>query len=199
MVVLHGKGGNHAYAFGHGLGLDHFLVTGHHRFALASVDGGNTYWHHRTSGEDAGGMVIEEFLPLLVGHGLDTSRIGLLGWSMGGFGALWLGGVLGRNRVAAVAAESPAIWHRAGQSAPGAFDDPADFVAHDLFTHTQALTGIAIRIDCGTDDPFYSAARDYAAALTPKPAGGFQPGAHTLGYWRRMAPAQLTFMASHLT
>ena len=29
-------------------------------FAIASVDGGDTYWHHRSSGEDAGAMVTDE-------------------------------------------------------------------------------------------------------------------------------------------
>ena len=39
-------------------------------------------------------MVLHEFLPLLdAARGLDvTDRIGLLGWSMGGYGALRLAG-----------------------------------------------------------------------------------------------------------
>lgn len=197
-VVLHGRGGDHGSAFGTALGLQRFLAAGRHRFALASVDGGDTYWHRRASGEDAGAMVIEEFLPLLAEHGLDTSRIGLLGWSMGGYGSFWLAGQLGADRVAAVAAESPAIWHHAGQTAPGAFDGPADFAAHDVFSHPRWLSGIAVRIDCGTGDGFYPAARDYARLQHPAPAGGFGPGGHTQGYWRRMAPAQLDFLAAEL-
>jgi enterochelin esterase-like enzyme len=200
MVVLHARGGNHTSAFGHNLGLDRFLVAGHHRFAIASVDGGgDSYWHRRTSGEDSGAMVVKEFLPLLAARGLDTRLVALFGWSMGGFGALWLGGVLGQERVAAVVAESPAIWHRSEQTAPGAFDDPDDFAAHDVFTRSDDLRGIAIRIDCGTEDGFYPAARDYAQTLNPKPAGGFQTGGHTLDYWRQMAPQQLTFVAKALS
>jgi hypothetical protein len=30
------------------------------------------------------------------------------------------------------------------------------------------------------------------------PAGGFEPGAHDLDYWRRMASAQLAFLGAHL-
>ena len=59
-------------------------------FAIASVDGGDhEYWHPRR-GTDPAGMVVHEFLPLLARHGLDVTRIGLLGSSMGGYGALYL-------------------------------------------------------------------------------------------------------------
>src|SRR5215469_14006275 len=59
---------------------------------VVSVDGGaNDYWHPRRSGSDAGAMVINELLPMLAGHGIDTSRVAFLGWSMGGYGAVRLG------------------------------------------------------------------------------------------------------------
>jgi pimeloyl-ACP methyl ester carboxylesterase len=196
VIVLHGKGADHRYAFGQQLGLDRYLVAGRHRFALASVDGGDTYWHRRASGEDAGAMVGSEFLPLLAGRGLDISRIGLLGWSMGGFGALWLSGQLGANRVAGAAVASPAIWSTAGATAPGAFDDAEDFAAHDVFTHREWVETLALRVDCGVSDGFCPAARTYAASLRPPPTSSFTPGAHTLGYWRGRAPAQLAFLAA---
>ena len=201
VVVLHARGANHRTAFAT-LGLDHVLRTAGHRYALAAVDGGDTYWHRRSSGEDSGAMVIREFLPLLREHGLDTDRIGFFGWSMGGFGALSLAGVLGARRVAAATALSPALWHRPEQTAAGAYDDPADFVAHDVFTHVPSLTGIGVRVDCGLQDGFYPTARDYLSLLRselrPAPAGGFEPGGHTVAYWRQLAPAQLAFLAAHL-
>jgi enterochelin esterase-like enzyme len=199
VVVLHGRGSSHRSAFGDELGLQRFLVAGGHRFAIASVDGGDTYWHRRASGEDAGAMVTEEFLPLLAARGLNTRQLGLLGWSMGGYGSFWLAGLLGPGKVTAIAAESPAIWHHAGDTAAGAFDDPADFAAHDVFGHPAWVADSAVRIDCGTEDGFCSAARDYAALIRPKPAGGFQAGGHTLAYWRQRAPEQLSFLAQHLT
>ncbi len=55
-------------------------------FAIATVDGGTTYWHPRPNGEDAGGMVVDEFLPLLAEQGLRTDRSAFHGWSMGGYG-----------------------------------------------------------------------------------------------------------------
>jgi S-formylglutathione hydrolase FrmB len=202
LITLHGRSGDHTDTFGGSLHLDRFLADAVNRgappFAIASIDGGDhSYWHPRRDG-DAAAMVLEEFLPLLEQHGLDVGSIGLLGWSMGGYGALYLAGRLGRERVAAVVAESPAIWHKADQSASGAFDDATDFNAHAIFGRLQLLSGIPIRLDCGASDGFAPVTRDLRAALSPTPAGGIEPGDHDAGYWRRMAPTQLRFLAAHL-
>jgi pimeloyl-ACP methyl ester carboxylesterase len=201
LVALHGYGGDHRSAFGNGLGLDRFLAQaverGSRPFAVASVDGGNTYWHRRSTGEDAGAMVTDEFLPVLAQAGLDTSKVALFGWSMGGYGALHLGGLLGAARVASVVAESPAIWHTAAEAAHSAFDSPADFAENTPFGHEAALAGIPLRVDCGTGDGFCPNAQDYVAGLHPRPAGRFTPGGHNLDFWRREAPAQLAFAAAH--
>ncbi len=202
LIALHGYSDDHSNAFGPGhLGLDRFLAhavkDGARPFAIASVDGGNTYWHKRASGEDAGAMVIDEFLPLLAEKGLDTSRVSLYGWSMGGYGALHLAGMLGPDRVSSVVAVSPAVWHTVGEAARIAFDSATDFDANTPFGHEAALAGIPLRIDCGTGDGFYPAVRDYVAGLNPRPAGGFTPGGHDPDYWRRLAPAELSFTAAH--
>jgi pimeloyl-ACP methyl ester carboxylesterase len=200
LVVLHGRGGDHTHAFGTTLGLDRFLAQAVSRgvspFAIASVDGGDTFWHRRSTGEDAGAMVTGEFLPLLRTRGLGVARVAFLGWSMGGYGSLLLASQLGPARVAAVVAESPAIW--VGDAPRGPFDGPADSRANTVFTRQQALARIPLRIDCGTSDPFYSAAKAFVATLSPRPAGGFQPGGHDWDYWRRMAPVQLAFAGAHL-
>ncbi|WP_345764523.1 alpha/beta hydrolase [Diaminobutyricibacter sp. McL0608] len=204
LIALHGYSDDHSNAFGtNHLGLDRFLAQavkgGSRPFAIASVDGGNTYWHRRASGEDAGAMVAEEFVPLLAGHGLDITRFALYGWSMGGYGALHLASQLGPERVSSVAAVSPALWHTAGEAAHIAFDGAADFGANTPFGHESALAGIPIRIDCGTGDGFYPAVRDYVSGLAPHPAGGFTPGGHDAAYWRRLAPADLAFTAAHFS
>lgn len=201
-VVLHGRGGNHRSAFTD-LYLHRFLADavrhGTPPFAIASVDGGDhDYWHPRRSGDPAG-MVLEEFIPLLATQGVDTSRVALLGWSMGGYGALLLAGRLGRHRCAAAVAESPAIWHEAGQSAAGAFDDAADFAAHSIFGQLDRLAGIPLRIDCGAADGFAPVTRDLRAALSPTPAGGIEPGQHDAAYWRSQAPAQLRFIGGEIS
>lgn len=202
LIALHGRTGDHRDAFGASLHLERFLADGVHHgmtpFAIASVDGGDhTYWHPRRDG-DAAAMVLEEFIPLLAEQRLQTARVALLGWSMGGYGALYLAGRLGRSRVSAVLAESPAIWHNAGQSATGAFDDAADFGAHAIFGRLDLLTGTPARIDCGDRDSFAPVTRDLRAGLSPTPAGGIEPGEHNDTYWRSQAPAQLAFVAAHL-
>ncbi|GII98660.1 enterochelin esterase-like enzyme [Sediminihabitans luteus] len=200
-VVLHGKGGDHTSAFDTGLHLDRYLAAavaaGTPAFALASVDGGNGYWHPRASGDDAGAMVLDELVPRLAELGLATDRIGFLGWSMGGYGALRLGALRGAG-TAAVVAESPALWEDAADTAPGAFDDAEDFAEHDVMGHQADLAGAPVRVDCGTADPFAPATRAYRDGFATPPAGGFEPGEHTNDYWRRMAPAQLTFLGRHL-
>jgi S-formylglutathione hydrolase FrmB len=179
--------------------LDRFLAAavgqGATPFAMASVDGGESYWHARVDGDDAGAMVVDEFLPLLADHGLDVGRVAFFGWSMGGYGALRLAGRLGRDRVVAATATSPALWHRFADAAPGAFDDTADFDRATVFGRQRELDGIRVRVDCGEEDPFYAATQDYVEGFRVHPAGGFRPGSHDVGYWRRMAPAQVRFIA----
>lgn len=113
---------------------------------------------------------------------------------MGGYGALSLAGRLGPDRVAAVAAMSPALWHDFDDTAPGAFDDAEDFATATVFGREHELDRIPLRIDCGEGDPFYAATRDYVEGLD-HPAGGFEPGNHDLDYGRRIAPAALRFLA----
>lgn len=202
VIALHGRSEDNRSAFDGGLHLDRFLADavakGTPPFGIASVDGGDHgYWHPRHDGDTAA-MVLDEFLPLLADKGADIARVGFLGWSMGGYGALYLAGRLGARRCKVAVAESPAIWHQAGQSADGAFDDAADFDAHSIFGHLHALAGIPLRIDCGASDGFAAITRDLRAALSPTPAGGIEPGKHDMSYWRSQAAAQVRFAGAHL-
>jgi pimeloyl-ACP methyl ester carboxylesterase len=204
LVFLHGLHQDHRTAFGRRLGLDRFLAAevarSGHRFAIASVDAGTSYYHPRPDGEDAGAMVLEELLPLLAGRGVRTHRIGLMGLSMGGYGALRLSGILGARRCAVVVAESPALWTPGTTPSSFGFRDAEEYARFTVFGHQRDLAGVPVRLDCGTDDPFQDATTAYAAGFPPSqhPVVGFQPGAHELGYWRRMAPAQLAFVGRHL-
>ncbi len=205
LLTLHGRSGDHGTAFAD-LGLDRFLAQAVHRgsapFAIATVDGGTSYWHGRADGTDSRAMVIKEFLPLLAARGLDTNRLSLLGWSMGGFGALALAASGESPPLRSVSTLSAALFMSFDSSADGAFDDEADFRRHEVLAQVDRLVGVPLRIDCGDVDPFAEANRELRQRLMAagaEPDGGIQPGGHTYGYWRKMAARHLSFAASHLS
>jgi len=201
-LVLYGRSGDHSSAF-KGHALDRFLADavkhGTPPYALASADGGDhDYWHRRADGDDPQRMLLEEFLPMLAARGLRTRRIGLTGWSMGGYGALLLAEHLTRQGCAAVAVDSPALWTSAGDSAPGAFDNRADFERNDVFAMRDRLAGIPMRVAIGTSDPFYRSTRTFIAGLARRPITDFSTGGHDLAFWHHSAPAQLRFLGRYL-
>jgi S-formylglutathione hydrolase FrmB len=196
VIALHGKGQDAAGVMAGGVeqGLAQAVAAGIPPFAVVAVDGGGSYWHKRASGEDSGAMVLDELIPMLSGQGLDTSRVGFLGWSMGGYGALLLGARLGPARTAAICAVSPALWTSSGATAPGAFDGSDDFAANSVWG-LPALGSIPIRIDCGDSDPFYSATKQFIAQLPSPPSGGFSPGGHDGAFWSAQLPAEIAWLA----
>ena len=200
VIALHGKGSSAAEVMAGGVegGLAQAVAAGLPPFAVVAVDGGGGYWHRRASGEDPGSMVLDELVPMLGQQGLDTSRVGFLGWSMGGYGALLLGARLGPARTAAICAVSPALWSSSGAAAPGAFDGPEDFAANSV-AGLPALASIPIRIDCGYSDPFFAATKAFIAQLPTPPAGGFSPGGHDSAYWSSQLPAEIGWLAPLLT
>lgn len=196
VIALHGKDSDAATVMAGGVeqGLAQAVAAGLPPFAVVAVDGGGGYWHRRASGDDAGAMVLDELLPMLAGQGLDTSRVGFLGWSMGGYGALLLGGRLGPARTAAICAVSPALWTSPGAAAPGAFDGAQDYAANSVWGMPE-LGSIPIRIDCGTGDPFASATEQFIAQLPTPPAGGFSPGGHDSAFWNSQLSAEIDWLA----
>jgi pimeloyl-ACP methyl ester carboxylesterase len=192
VVVLHGKGGDASHAFRIMQLQDHASSS---RLTLASVDGGDYYWHARRAGVDTGAMVVEDFLPLVRRETAYAGKVAFLGWSMGGYGSLLLASDLGPERVFAVVAESAALWTEPGLSAPGAFDDRADFEAHDVFDprRTRVLAKIPVRLDCGRSDPFVPGNKAFAEAL-PSARLTLDEGGHTADYWKGHGPAQLRWV-----
>lgn len=197
VIALHGVNGsaNTVTDLGVEDGLAQLVKEGRPPFAVVGVDGGNTYWHRRASGQDSGAMVLTELLPMLTNMGLDTSRVAFMGWSMGGYGALLLGSRLGPQRTAGICAISPALFTSFAGSTPGAFDNYQDWARNSVFGR-PALASIPLRVDCGTSDRFYPATRQFVAQLRTPPAGGFSPGGHDVSYWRKQLPGELAWMAS---
>ena len=212
VVSLHGKYGDAETTFSK-VQLQRFIVaTG---LAVASIDGGNYYWHARRSEStgadnispdtppcDTGAMVMDDFIPLLGSIGLDTTRVGFLGWSMGGYGALLLAATMGPTKVAAVAPMSAALWTAPGLSVAGAFDDAEDWERHNVFAERARYAGIPIRLACGTSDPFYQADKAFVdgfpAAMSSDVSAVFDPGGHVYSFWADHAQAQMEFLAQHL-
>ena len=183
-LLLHAAGGNERTPFER-LRLHHHLAqavaAGRARpFALASADGRGARWRP-AGGDDPLGMLLEELLPLLSGLGLRTgpAQVGVLGWSMGGAGALRLAEA-SPGRLAAVAATSPAV----------AADGPE-------VAGAGRLAGLAVRVDCGANDPFAAATRALAGRL-PGAQVAVAKGCHDGAFWQQLAPGQLRFLAAAL-
>jgi S-formylglutathione hydrolase FrmB len=115
---------------------------------------------------------------------------------MGGYGALLLA-LRVPDRVAAVAVDASALWRRAGDTAPGAFDDAQDFARNDVLGHAGRLRGLPLRVGCGRSDPFVAANRALVAAL-PRAEHAFPPGGHDTGCWDLLRPGDLRFLGRHL-
>lgn len=166
-------------------------------FAVAAVQASDTYWHRRAAGDDAMAMLFDEFIPFLRDeHGL-SGPVAVMGWSMGGYGAL-RAAELHPQQFCAVCGVSAALWRSFDDGVGDAFDSAADYAAHDVSADAAALSGLAVRVDCGLQDPFYQADKAFAEALPRPPAGGFSPGGHNDDYWSRVAPAEIDWLGDKL-
>src|SRR5260370_31310068 len=120
--MLHGYGGTHARALAGMAPTQAVALTVDGRpvaaMAMVTVDGGGGYWNPHP-GDDPMAMVTDELIPLCqrAGLGRAPQRIGTMGISMGGYGALLLAEKY-PHLIAAVAAISPAIWTSYAQAPP---------------------------------------------------------------------------------
>ena len=173
VIALHGVRGSakQVMSFGVEQVLADLVTAGRPPFAVVAVDGGDSYWHRRAGGEDAGSMVLNELIPMLSTMNLDITRVGFIGWSMGGYGAMLLGARLGPARTAGICAVSPALYQSYTASTLGAFDSYDDWTHNTVFG-SPALSTIPLRIDCGNDDQ-----------LRPGHAPVHRPAAHAARRW----------------
>jgi enterochelin esterase-like enzyme len=197
VIALHGIRGSakQVMRFGVEQVLAELVQAGRPPFAVVAVDGGDSYWHRRAGGEDAGAMVLNELIPMLSTMNMDIARVGFIGWSMGAYGAMLLGARLGPARTAGICAVSPALYQSYTASTLGAFDSYDDWTHNTVFG-LPALSTIPLRIDCGNDDQFAPATHQFIGQLRTPPAGGFTPGGHDEAYWRQQLPGELAWLAS---
>ena len=206
VVMLHGYGGNHADALS-GMSPAQALalrVAGAPLapMALVTVDGGGGYWNPHP-GDDPLAMLTGELIPMCGRWGLGTGsrRVGVMGISMGGYGAL----LLAERRpdlIGAVAAISPAIWTtyaEARAANAGAYASAADFAADDAVTHAAALAEVPVRVASAYGDPFYPNVQILARALPGTAEVYFGAGCHTGPFFNAQEPPSLAFLARRLT
>jgi S-formylglutathione hydrolase FrmB len=170
--------------------------------AIATADGGNGYWHPRR-GDNPMAMITNELIPMCqrLGLGRAPQRIGTLGISMGGYGALLIA-EKHPDVISAVAAISPAIWTSYAQAHgadAGAYTSAANFAANDAVTHASALRGTPVRVASGADDPFYPGVQTLARALPADAVVDLTNGCHTSPFFLEQEPPSLAFLARHLT
>src|SRR5258705_368306 len=168
----------------------------------ASADGGGGYWNPHPD-DDPMEMVIGELIPRCqrMGLGRGDRRIGTLGISMGGYGAILLAERYPQIFRAA-AAISPAIWtsyEQARSVNPGAYASAAAFAAADAVTHASSLKGIAIRVATGLDDAFGPGVEALARALPRSAVVRISRGCHSGPFFDSQLPPSLAFLARHLT
>jgi pimeloyl-ACP methyl ester carboxylesterase len=205
VVMLHGYGGNHTNALS---GMTPAQAVALHvdgrplpPMAMVTVDGGGGYWN-RHPGDDPMAMVVDELIPMCrrLGLGRAPQRIGTMGISMGGYGALLLAEKY-PHLIAAVAAISPAIWttyEQARSANAGAYASASDFADDDAVTHAAALAGVPVRVASGDDDPFHPGVVALANALPAGAVVEISKGCHTGPFFVAQEFPSLGFLARHL-
>ncbi len=205
VVALHGFGGNHTDALS---GITPAQAVSLKPagvplppMALVTVDGGNGYWNLHP-GDNPQAMLVDELIPRCQRQGLGagTRGIGVLGISMGGYGAILLAEKYPKL-IRAVAAISPAIWTsyaQANAANADAYASAAGFAAADAVTHATALADVPVRVASGYDDPFYPGVQTLARALPKEAEVYFGAGCHTDSFFAAQEPPSLAFLARHL-
>ncbi len=198
MVMLHGRGGSES-SFNDEV-FEHLGEVRGRTPIYAFPDGGDHgYWHDRAEA-DWGAYVIDEVIPTVVRRfGVDPHRIAIGGISMGGFGAFDLA-LDHPGRFCAVGGHSPALWLEASETAPGAFDDEADFERNDVIGTVEAdpnaFGDTPVWIDYGETDDFHPYDESFVAAMEAGAADFTHhswPGGHEGSYWAAHWPAYQRF------
>jgi pimeloyl-ACP methyl ester carboxylesterase len=206
IVMLHGYGGNHRNALvgmtpAQAVALKTTNSSPGVPCALVTVDGGNGYWNPHPN-DDPMQMVVNELIPhcRVLGLGRAPRRIGLMGISMGAYGAL---AIAERNPglASAVAAISPAIWtsyDQARQANSGAFASASAFDDGNVIAHVNSLNDVAVRVASSQDDPFLPGVETFTKVLPSGATVVISSGCHSDSFFLEQEPPSLQFLARHL-
>jgi enterochelin esterase-like enzyme len=206
VVMLHGFGANHTNALTSmspaqavALEIDGVPLP---PMAMVTVDGGGGYWNPHAH-DDPMRMVVGELVPMCqeMNLGRAPQRIGTMGISMGGYGALLLAEKY-PELFSAVAAISPAVWTTYAQAKganAGAYASSAAFASDDVVTHTAALANTPVRLASGLDDPFHPGVVALAQALPKSAVVDFAQGCHTGSFFTAQEAPSLAFLGAHLS
>jgi S-formylglutathione hydrolase FrmB len=204
LVFLHGRGGyegtfNDAVFRG-------LPSLGGRRGAVVAFPAGGVhgYWHNRADG-DWEDWVVDEVIPLVVHRfGIDPHKLAIGGISMGGFGAYDIA-LKNPGRFCAVGGHSPALWFDGSETAPGAFDDEADFERNDVVETVQndpgAFGDTRVWNDYGETDDFRPYGEGFVAAMEAGDADFTThswPGGHEGSYWDAHWPTYQRFYVNAL-
>jgi S-formylglutathione hydrolase FrmB len=195
LVLLHGRTNNWngpRYNLSQQL-LDALAGEGRRAQVVVLLNGGpHSYYHDRRDGA-WGSMSLREGIPDAVRRFRTLpGKIAIGGISMGGYGALHLAETQ-PSLFCAVGVRAPAVWRTGGETAPGAFDDAADFARNDIIAGASRLAHLPIWIDHGDHDPFVPGDDVLASRLHAQVH--VWPGGHTTSYWNAHEPQFLAFFA----
>ena len=144
-------------------------------------------------------MLLDEAVPWAKRHYGTTAPMGIIGWSIGGYGAI----NAAEQRPSAfdrVCGVSPALSHSAQEqdgAVPDAFDNASSFDRFNPFTHASALRTTRVRLTCGSSDPFYANTVAFAQTLhrdrVSVETDFFEHGCHDTASWEKTLEADLAF------
>jgi S-formylglutathione hydrolase FrmB len=205
LVFLHGRSSSGESFTGNEAIYEGLAKLGARAPVVAFPDGGDhSYWHDRDEGR-WGRYVMREAIPTVVRRfGINPRRVAIGGISMGGFGAYHLA-LQHPRRFCAVGGHSAALWFEGGETAPGAFDDAAEFNRNDVVgevrSNPDAFAGMRVWNDYGDEDPFrvYNEGFvDYLRAGDADLSAHSWPGGHDGDYWNSHWATYLHFYANSL-